>query len=648
MGPRLGTVLAVVWRQVSMICMPKTTAGGSLAEASPETARMLHPERNGELTAQLLTPGSKKRVWWQGDCGHEWEQIIQKQVRSGKCPYCTGRRILQGFNDLASTHPAIADEWHPLKNGDLKPTQVSKGYTKKVWWCCSVDPVHEWESTVNNRTNHGRGCPVCTGQKRMKGVNDLATTHPEVAASWHPVKNGELTPHDVGKGSINAVWWQCELGHEWRVSPNSRVNQDSGCPVCSGQQILPGFNDLAATHGTIAAEWHPVKNGEVGPDSVSAGNNRKYWWLCSAGHEWQAAPNTRRAGHGCPVCANQAVLAGFNDLASQNAPLALQWHPSKNGDLTPEMVTSRTDRKVWWLGPCRHEWEASIGHRARGKGCPVCGGDLIVPGINDLATKHPDLAGQWHPTKNAELTPEDVPAGSNRKVWWLGECGHEWEALIVNRSRLNAGCPFCAGFAVLAGFNDLASKHPEIASEWHPSMNGDLTPDQVTPHSKQVAWWLGKECGHEWKQRILHRQRGHGCTVCWEPWSKAEKQVAEFIQAEFPDLELVENLRGGFMGMLELDIYVPALKLGIEFNGDYWHDESRDPAIRDRHQRKQACCDAEGVRLAVVWERDWKSDQDRVKDVLREVVAGGVPPTWMTLSREDSPGAGAATPVNQG
>ena len=123
--------------------------------------------------------------------------------------------------------------------------------------------------------------------------------------------------------------------------------------------------------------------------------------------------------------------------------LAREWHPTKNGGLTADSVTLGSNKKVWWLGKCGHEWEAVIYKRVNGRGCPYCSGKRVLKGFNDLGTKNPELAKEWHPTKNGDLTPYDVTSGSSKKVWWLGKCGHEWEASIVNRSRLESGCPFC-------------------------------------------------------------------------------------------------------------------------------------------------------------------------------------------------------------
>lgn len=103
----------------------------------------------------------------------------------------------------------------------------------------------------------------------------------------------------------------------------------------------------------------------------------------------------------------------------------------------------------------------------------------LIVGQNDLAKVNPDLAAEWHPSKNGSLLPSQITAGSNRKVWWLGKCGNEWQAVVSSRTRGN-GCPFCANKRVLPGFNDLATTYPEIAEEWNYKRNGALSPEDFT------------------------------------------------------------------------------------------------------------------------------------------------------------------------
>lgn len=106
---------------------------------------------------------------------------------------------------------------------------------------------------------------------------------------------------------------------------------------------------------------------------------------------------------------------------------------------------------------------------------------------NSLEIMFPEVAKQWS-TRNFPLLSKDVSYGSNKKVWWRGECGHEWQASPHSRTeKISSGCPYCSGNRVLAGFNDLASRFPEIAAEWS-EQNYPLRPDGVTAFSNKKAW----------------------------------------------------------------------------------------------------------------------------------------------------------------
>lgn len=234
---------------------------------------------------------------------------------------------------------------------------------------------------------------------------------------------------------------------------------------------------------------------------------------------------TRVFGSGCPVCANRAVLPGQNDLGTTHPVLAAQWHPTKNGGLTPQSVTAGTHRKVWWRCEMGHEWQAAIASRADGTGCPVCAGKQVLPGENDLASRFPGIAAQWNEARNGTLTPEQISAYSNRRVWWRCELGHEWQAAVGGRTKSGTGCPYCANRKVLAGFNDLATARPVLAAQWHPTLNGTLTPEMVMPGSHQKVWWQC-DAGHIWRA-VIHSRAGPqkcGCPVCAgrvsEKWRK--------------------------------------------------------------------------------------------------------------------------------
>lgn len=332
-------------------------------------------EQNLPLTPQDISYGSKKKVWWKCGKEHCWQAAVYTRTGAGAgCPVCAGKSVRAGENDLASLYPELAKQWDWGKNWPLRPEQVLPGSHRAVWWIC--ESGHEWRTQIKLRTS-GCDCPVCANRVVITEKNDLRTRFADIAAEWHPSKNGALTPQQVSAGAQRKVWWQCSKGHEWKASVYSRTNDQSGCPICAGKQVLPGFNDLETVAPLLAAEWDTEKNGALTPRTVLAVSKRKVWWRCALGHEYVAVVSMRiRDGTGCPYCAGKKVLPGFNDLATVEPLVAAQWHKEWNGALTPQIVTAGSHRKVWWQCAEGHVWQAAVYSRTgtRKCGCPICAG----------------------------------------------------------------------------------------------------------------------------------------------------------------------------------------------------------------------------------------------------------------------------------
>ncbi|MBR2069096.1 MAG: zinc-ribbon domain-containing protein [Candidatus Gastranaerophilales bacterium] len=344
--------------------------------------------------------------------------------------------------------------------------------------------------------------------------NSLINKKPELAKEWHPTKNNKLTPSNTNANSKVKVWWICERGHEYKAPVNARYACNTGCPICANKQVKQGYNDLATTHPEIAKEWHPTKNGDLKPTEVIAGSDKKVWWQCEKGHEWQAGIETRTLMNaGCPYCTNRKVWTGYNDVATVRPDLVEEWHPTKNGNLKPSDISIFSNNRVWWkCKKCGHEWKTAITYRKDGTGCPRCANLAITSGYNDLATTHPEIAKEWHPTKNGDLKPTEVVIGGSKKVWWMCEKGHEWQTNIKDRTK--GGCPYCSNKKVLKGYNDMATTHPQIAKEWNYKLNGDLKPTDISIGSNKKVWWKCKKCGHEWQAPCYYRKEGSGCPEC--------------------------------------------------------------------------------------------------------------------------------------
>ena len=253
----------------------------------------------------------------------------------------------------------------------------------------------------------------------------------------------------------------------------------------------------------------------------------------------------------------------------------------------------KNDGKLKWQclkENCGEYFESSWSQIQSGNGCGVCHGKQVTLS-NCLATKNPELAKEWHPTKNGDLTPYDVTEFSNKEIWW--KCSknpkHEWEVKISSRNSFHTDCPYCSGRLPSENYNLLVC-YPELVSEWNYEKN-DKNPEEYCPNANQYVWWKCKECDNEWKAMISNRVNNRGCPECNK--SKGEKRCKEvfidkgfieILQEEFNKLntskynnmyfipqKTFDGLVGLGDGLLSYDFYLPNYNLLIEYQGQY-HD----------------------------------------------------------------------------
>ena len=349
---------------------------------------------------------------------------------------------------------ALMKEWNYNKNDKLNfnPQNITIGSSKKAWWKCKYG--HEWEAVIHTRTK-GTGCPYCNGQRAITGVNDVATTNPELLKEWDYNKNSDLDifPTKLLKGSPKEVWWICNNGHSYQRSVYDRLHGRGNCPYCSNRKLLKGFNDFATTHPELLKEWNYEKNNvlNIFPDNITNGTRNKVWWKCENGHEWDSIIRSRINGHGCPYWSNNKVLMGYNDLVTTNPEIINLWNYEKNKNFTPEMFSHGSTKTMWWKCSKGHEWKAKISEIALGNRCPICSNNRVLKGYNDFATKHPELLKEWNYEKNSKLglKPDEIVLGGKNKIWWKCEKGHEWQTTIAARIRnknLYNKCPICSSY----------------------------------------------------------------------------------------------------------------------------------------------------------------------------------------------------------
>lgn len=354
------------------------------------------------------------------------------------------------------------------------------------------------------------------------------------------------------------------------------------------------------------AETHPhLVKDLVNPDdakTVTFGSHKKLLWKCDKGHVYEQSVCKHVIGRRCAICAGQKIVHGINDLATVNPKLAQELVDKS----LATKIGAHDSHPVEWECAKGHRWFASVSSRNdRHYGCSYCSGRYPIVGESDLCTTHPELSNQL---VDKSLGTK-LKAGSNRMVEWKCANGHVWKARVADRAK-GRGCPFCSGFQVLKGFNSLWDTHKELAKELVNPHDGYT----VSKGSESYLEWKCSACGAVWVTKVNNRTHGGGCPKCRKNGtSQSEKELLNYVQSIYSG-EVVANDRSVLDGM-EIDIYIPDLKIGIEYNGLYWHSEMYRK--QNYHYEKFKLAKDKGVKLFQIFEDDWLRKKDVCENTIR-------------------------------
>ena len=484
-----------------------------LATLFPDLAMEWNYQRNEGLRPTDFVAGGHTKVWWKcSKCGAEWNTSIKLRVDGKGCPKCK-----------FSLHTSL-------------PEQIIYYYIKK-----------SFPEAINSFAPN-----FLQGKELDIFIPTLGIGIEYDGAGWHnnaekdQLKTNILASHSItlvrireprcptiDDGSYCIITEKPDKDFKYLedalISLSQFLEIQYGVKLQLEQkpkdiylQVLTTFAEkqkqrsLATLHPELLSEWDDEKNGGLSPDQVLANSNVSVWWRCSkCNHSWKANIDRRSRGAGCPRCAGEVVWLGKNDLETTFPDALRIWNYEKNS-IKPTQIMGKSHKKVWWkCDICNFEWQAPVYNVVVGHGCPACANKVVREGYNDLNTTHPILAQEWLFEKNLNLLPNNVMAGSQKKVWWkCSKCGYEWLAAIYSRASNGKGCPACANRVVSQGFNDLKTLYPSIASEWNYEKNGDKRPEEVVFGSNSKVWWKCSKCGYEWQAKIVNRTRGSGCPSC--------------------------------------------------------------------------------------------------------------------------------------
>ncbi len=455
----------------------------------------------------------------------------------------------------------------------------------------------------------------------LKGKIDLeswckANNRQDLLNEWDYDKNIEIDPSGISSGSSSKkIFWICKKGHSYQAYVYNRTTLNAGCPYCAGK-LLKGYNDLLTINPQYLEEWDYDKNLDISPDECTLYSHKKAWWKCKkCGNSWETAISTRSEGRGCPACgivkrsSKSRVKKGKNDLESwcktnNRQDLLDEWDIEKNG-LAPDQVAMGSHKVYGWIcSTCHNSLDSNIPNRRFGNNCPYCSNQKVKEGFNDFVTycKNNELEyllEEWDYKKNKKK-PSEITHGTAEKFWWIcNNCNYSYEARISHRI-MGRSCPYCKDTGrkkVMKGLNDFQSYCKEhggdyLLEEWDYN-NNPFGPDEITVTSTKIVSWKCKRCGTKFKLLTAKRIRGDGCPKCsyYLKTSFREQALFYYIKQVIPDAQNRYIFDG-----IELDIYIPSNQIGIEYDGQYWHQDIK------RDKSKNQKCEKNGITLLRVRE----------------------------------------------
>ena len=482
----------------------------------PNVALEWDYEKNYPEKPENVAPKSNKKYHWIcSKCGWEYSSSPNTRTSGSGCPACANKVVYKGKNDLLTLFPEIANEWHPIKNGDLTPDEIVAGSNKEFWWKCS-ECGYEWKKSVSARTYGGRGCSICGIKKSADGHrkssarnNNFKIKYPDIAAEWDNDKNGELKPEDFSCGSNFVASWICSFcHHKWESSIVSRTSSKSTCPNCSYvgtsfpqqaifyyiKQIYDNTENRYLINNSEFDLFIPSINTAVEYDGVFYHKN-----------------SLKKDNDKDKICQDkEIILYRFRDFSLPDTDYARRI-TLKDGNI--KSLNTAIKELLFNLG-CNRINDVNV-EKDQIQILSTYKREIEEKSLGKL---FPNLLEEWAFNLNGALSPFTIKVSSNIKANWKCKvCGNVWQAQVSDRTRKDksTGCPYCNNRRIVAGFNDLQTKHPDIAKEWHPTKNGDMLASMVAPKSNKAVWWLCSVCGGEWKASPSTRVgQGCGCPIC--------------------------------------------------------------------------------------------------------------------------------------
>lgn len=349
----------------------------SIAHLFPHLLKEWDYEKNGNIDPECVTYGSGIKLYWKCKNGHSWTAPPSSRTQGIGCPYCSNRKVLSGYNDLATLRPDLLKEWDYEENDKIGvyPYKITTRHrSRQVSWICQNNPKHRWATTVASRTR-GTGCIFCAEEQRkatkrqtyIKKNGSFADNHKELLKDWFYERNSEngIFPDNIPSHYSELVWWKChECEYIWQATPDNRAN-GHGCTKCYERNkskilkeaALRKNGSLAQNNPEIAVFWDNDNNNGKTADDVTSKCNDKVNWICpKCSHKWSKRVSKMTLYPCCPEC-----KYSLNEEKRPILQYDLDLNLISRFDSAKDASNATGIEKAYILSTARHDLKSTFG-----------------------------------------------------------------------------------------------------------------------------------------------------------------------------------------------------------------------------------------------------------------------------------------------
>ena len=331
----------------------------TISDIHPELTSYWSSKNTQKIDEITLSEAKNKKYIWLCDCCNlefneklsivldKFSNINNRELKK-ICPYCNKKRP-KPEESLGYKKPFLKSEWLENINGDIY--NIFSNSNDIIEWICRK--CHRnFKAKISNRAEDDKCCPYCSNRILIKGINDLATTHPHLIKEWSNLNDRQLSCL-TNKSSYKA-WWKCSVcSNTYQQVVSSKLISKTSCPYCRKTKVLKGFNDLATTHPWLIKEWSTLNDRDRDSSSIMCNSNYRAWWKCAeCSKEYRQSVKKKILMNKscCPYCRNNKVLKGLNDLATTHEYLLNEWDYLNNILLAkPTEIDEKSNKIVWWI-----------------------------------------------------------------------------------------------------------------------------------------------------------------------------------------------------------------------------------------------------------------------------------------------------------